>query len=533
MILDLNALSESPEFSCDVCIVGSGAAGLALASEFRNTRLKIIIAESGGLEPEPSTQALYDVENSGLPHPGSTEGRFRICGGSTTQWGGQALPLMPHDFERRDWVPHSGWPISYDEVAAYYPRALQFLRVNEMNVDGMNLDAMNFDTDLFQHLGARPPDFDAQRVWYHFSKWSPKPNLREHYLRELGESERCSLLLHANVTEIVFNQERTRAESLTVRSLQGNLAKIQARDFVLCTGGIETARLLLTNRKQHPEGIGNEHDLVGRFFQDHPSAMVGWLKTPHPARAQKLLNVFHKRGLKYSVRCTATAKLQRERQMLNISMGTTFVEDNNSLQDVKDVYSGLRQRRFDGVMARKLLRAARNPGKSVSPVWHYLAHGRSFAPGARMRIGFTSEQEPNPESRVLLSEKTDALGIPRSNVRWQLSEQTFRTMREYAQVLHEEFVRAGIGEIELEEWMRQEEPQWTRHVTDQFHHIGTARMSSSPHTGVVDEQCRIHGVENLSIGSSAVFPTSGHSNPTLTIIALCLRMADRLKSALS
>jgi choline dehydrogenase-like flavoprotein len=291
--------------------------------------------------------------------------------------------------------------------------------------------------------------------------------------------------------------------------------------------------MLLTNRKQQPAGIGNEQDLVGRFFQDHPSAMVGWLKTPHPARAQKLLNVFHKRGLKYSVRCTATAKLQRERRMLNISMGTTFVEDNNALQDLKDVYSGLRQKRFDGVMARKLLRAARNPEKSVSPVWHYLARGRSFTPGARMRIGFTSEQEPNPESRVMLSDKADALGIPRSNVRWRLTEQTFKTMREYAQVLHEEFVRAGIGEIDLDEWMRQDGTQWTQHVTDQFHHIGTARMSGSPCTGVVDEQCRVHGIENLSIGSSAVFPTSGHSNPTLTIIALCLRMADRLKSELS
>jgi len=520
---DLNSTTASPEFSCDVCIVGSGAAGLALASEFRNTRLKIILVESGGLDPEPATQALYDVDISGLPHPGSTEGRFRICGGSTTQWGGQALPLMPHDFERRDWVPHSGWPISYDAVASYYPRALRFLLV----------DAMNFDTDLFQHLGARPPDFDAEHVWYHFSKWSPKPNLREHYLRELGDSERCTLLLHANVTEIVLRSQLNQVESLAVRSLQGRQATIRARTFVVCVGGIETARLLLSNRKQHPAGIGNEHDLVGRFFQDHPSAMVGWLKTDHPTRAQKSLNVFHKRGLKYSVRCTATAKLQRDRQMLNISMGTTFVEDNNALQDLKDVYSGLRQKRFDRVMARKLLRAARNPEKSVSPVWHYLAHGRSFAPGARMRIGFTSEQEPNPESRVMLSDKTDALGIPLSNVRWQLTEQTFNTMREYARVLHEEFIRAGIGEIELDEWMRQGGSQWTQHVTDQFHHIGTARMSSSTHTGVVDEQCRIHGVENLSIGSSAVFPTSGHSNPTLTIIALCLRMADRLKSELS
>jgi len=168
----------------------------------------------------------------------------------------------------------------------------------------------------------------------------------------------------------------------------------------------------------------------------------------------------------------------------------------------------------------------------VLPVWNFLAHGRSFAPGARMWIGFTSEQEPNPESRVLLSEKTDALGVRRSNVRWQLTGQTLRTMREYAQVLREEFVRAGIGEIELDDWLDQEDASWTEHVTDQFHHIGTARMGT-PRTGVVDKHCRVHGMENLHIGGSAVFPTSGHSNPTLTIIALCLRLADHLKRQMS
>jgi len=523
MIIDLATLGDTPELSCDLCVVGSGAAGLAIASEMLHSSVKTIIVESGSLEQESATQALYDVDISGLPHPGSTQGRFRVCGGSTTQWGGQALPLMPIDFERRDWVPHSGWPLSWNDLAPYYARAAQFLLV----------DSLNYDTDLLAHLHTRAPSLDAQRIWYHFSKWSPKPNLRELYLGEIGDSDRCTLLLHANVTGIVLENELRRINKIAVRSLQGRTALVRARIFILCVGGIETARLLLSNNEQQPTGIGNEHDMVGRFFQDHPSAMVGWLKTPHPARAQKLLNVFHKGGLKYSVRCTATPKLQRERQILNISMGTTFVEANSVLQDVKDVYASVRRAHFNGVTARKMLRAASRPTGSILPIWHYLAYGRSFAPGARMRIGFTSEQEPNPESRVLLSDKTDALGIRRSNVRWQLTGQTLRTMREYAKVLQEEFDRAGIGEIELDEWIHDDSAQWENHVTDQFHHIGTARMNSSPRLGVVDENCRVHSTENLYVGSSAVFPTSGHSNPTLTIIALCLRLADRLKIVLS
>ena len=470
---------------------------------------------------EAPTQALYDVDISGLPHPGSTQGRFRVCGGSTTKWGGQALPLMPSDFERREWIPHSGWPIRFDELRPYYRRATQFLQ----------LDEMNFDTDLFRHLGTEPPGFDAGQVWYHFSKWSPRPSVREHYLPGIRRANNCTLLLHANVTDIVLEPGFERVRQVEVQSLEGHKAVVQAKAFVLCAGGIETARLLLSNRKQRPNGIGNEHDLVGRFFQDHPSAMVGWLKSPAPARAQRLLNVFHRGGLKYSVRCTATPQWQEQHRTLNVSMGTTFVQDDGTLQNLKDIYSAVRERRFDGV-AGKLWRAALHPGAAVSPAYHFLVHGRSYAPEARMQIGLTSEQQPNRESRILLSEKVDALGIPRANVRWRLTELTLHTIREYVQTLREQFRRAGIGEIEAEPWVFEDSAQWTSHVTDQFHHIGTTRMDDSPRAGVVDQNCQVHGIRNLYIGSSAVFPTSGHSNPTLTIIALCMRMADRLKREL-
>ncbi len=146
-----------------------------------------------------------------------------------------------------------------------------------------------------------------------------------------------------------------------------------------------------------------------------------------------------------------------------------------------------------------------------------------------MRIGLTSEQQPNPESRILLSDKVDALGMPRANVRWKLTELTLHTIRKYVETLREQFRRAGIGEIEVDPWVFDDSASWTEHITDQFHHIGTTRMDHSPRAGVVDQNCQVHGVANLYIGSAAVFPTSGHSNPTLTIIALCLRMADRLK----
>jgi choline dehydrogenase-like flavoprotein len=520
MIVDLETSGENLELRSDICVIGSGAAGLAIASEMMQSGLDVVVVESGGREHEPPTQALYDVEVSGLPHPGSTEGRFRILGGSTIKWGGQALPLMPADFERREWVQNSGWPISFEELKPYYERACRFLLV----------DQFNFDTDLFAYLHALPPSFDREQLWYHFSKWSPTPDLREHYLPRLREARNITLLLHANLTRIELDEGEKRVDRILVRSLKGNNAQLRAQAFVLCVGGIETARVLLANNHQAQSGIGNEHDLVGRYFQDHPSAFAGWLNSANPSQAQRLFNVFHKRGLKYSVRCTATPKWQRAHKTLNVSMGVMFEQDDSSLQDAKEMYWTLRRGKIAMDSARKLFRMMQHPASLLLPAYHYAFRGRSFAPGARMRIGLTSEQEPNPESRILLSDTRDALGMRRADVRWKLTDLTRHTIRQFAKTLGEEFRRAGLGEIALESWVLEDSSEWTNHVTDQYHHMGTARMHDSPEQGVVDGNCQVHGVSNLFIGSSAVFPTSGHSNPTLTIIALCIRLADRLKN---
>lgn len=150
-----------------------------------------------------------------------------------------------------------------------------------------------------------------------------------------------------------------------------------------------------------------------------------------------------------------------------------------------------------------------------------------------MQIRVTCEQEPNPESRILLSNKTDALGIRQANVRWQLTNLTRDTIQSFAELLREEFRKVGLGEIILDSWLGSNNQDWMDHVNDQFHHMGTARMHDSPRSGVVDRECRMHAVSNLYLGSSAVFPTSGHSNPTLTIIALCIRLSDLLKRELS
>lgn len=522
MIIDLEDRGESLDLSYDVCIVGTGAAGLALASRFLPTSIRIALIESGGLDHEAETQSLYDVDISGLPHRGSTEGRFRVWGGSTTKWGGQALPLMPFDFEKRDWISHSGWPLKYAEIEGYYPDACRFLDV----------DSMNFDSDVFAHLRTEPPRFDEAALWYHFSKWSPQPDIRRTWMPKVLASKACTLLLHANVTDIRLNANLSRAESISVRSLNGRAAQIKARVFILSVGGIETARLLLASNSQMVTGIGNQRDLVGRFFQDHVWAPIGTLRDG--VRAQRSFNTFHKGGLKYSVRTTATPEWQRAKRTLNMSMQMLFTPGPTSaLQDLKSLYLAVRQRRLQGPLARSLLRVMRHPMSVVQPAWHYAVRGRSYVPDARIVVGIASEQEPNPASRIVLAPGLDRLRMPRAEVRWKLTDLTLHSLRTFARTLTHELPRAGFGTLELESWLWTEGADWKAHVTDQFHHMGTARMHESPAEGVTNADCQVHGIANLFIGGSAVFPTGGHSNPTLTLIALCLRLADKIKRDLA
>ena len=520
MIADLDEGFDAAE-PYDLCVIGSGAAGTALASNFDGTGRRVIVCEAGGLDHEPPTQALYDADVTGLPFAGVHEGRFRVHGGSTTKWGGQALPLTPLDFEQRDWVPRSGWPISHAAVEPFYARAADFLLV----------DAMDYEDDLFRLLGRRRAGLDAAAVRQHFSKWSPAPDLRGRHTPRFRASANLTLLLHANLIELHLTPTRAAVDSATLRSLGGREVAVRAGAFALCVGGIETARILLANRSQKPSGIGNDNGLVGRFFQDHPAARVGALRPANPSRFQRLFNVSQKRGRRYSARLSATAATQTSLRTLNASAFVNFdVPADSGAARLKSAYVNLRRHRRFGAAAADLLAAAARPGESLYPLFRFAAFGEVYTPVTRYGLTVMCEQDPSPDSRVLLSAARDALGVPRAEVRWQIGDLVGHTLRAYATLLADEFRRAGVAEVDLDGWIADPSADWRGQVVDQNHHIGTARMGDSPQTGVVDRDLRVHGVDNLYVASSAVFPTGGHSNPTLTILALTFRLGDHLRN---
>lgn len=518
MIDDLAKVGDNLAVSCDVCVIGSGAAGLAIGVELSNSTLRVIILEAGGETTEDETQRLYDCEVSGIPYAGAEHGRFRVFGGSTTRWGGQALPLTQLDFEKRDWVQSSGWPISHSDLEFYYRRAARFLHVDEDN----------YDTDVFSRFGLTAPSFDPNELTFHASKWSPTPNLAAVYRARICQARNTLLLLHANVTKIALDEYRRSVTHVVASTLLGRRVQVSAREVVVCCGGLETARLLLANNQEMSCGIGNEHDMVGRYLQDHPGALVGTVQPRNPEAFQRLFNLRHASGVKYSLRCSATPQLQRREQMLNASAGIMFLPGDSSLSALKTVYHSIRARRADRELAAALARVALHPFGAIQPVFEYLVRHRTYTPNARFLLGLTTEQEPNPDSRVRLSSELDALGLPKMLIDWRPTDATWHTASRFVAALQRQFERAGLGTIELDEWFCTP-GAWKTKLVDHYHHIGTARMHESPAHGVVDADCRVHAIDNLYVGSSAVFPTGGHSNPTLTIIALCIRLADRLR----
>lgn len=524
MLDDLRRHAQPLELQADICVIGAGAAGISVAREFVRGTRSVILLESGGIHHEPETQALYDSDVVGLRHLGIHQGRARVYGGSTTWWAGQALPLDPIDFEPRPWVAHSGWPLRRDDLEPYYRRAERV----------MNVPASSYDERCWPPEVASPA-FDRGALEPVISQFSPVPDFARAWGKELEQSQAVRVLLHANVTELRLDEAGAAVESVTIRSLSGETGRVKARYFVLCCGGIETPRLLLASNKQAPRGIGNDRDLVGRFFQDHLHVKAGVVRLPDRRRIRDLFDPFYRSGLKHHAKLRASPRLLREERLLNV-LADVFYEtpEDSAVEGAKLLVKALRRRDLRPRVPQALANVAKHPLELADAAYRYFVkkRGVSWARGP-VFLGLQLEPQPNEHSRVYLTDRLDPLGVPRVALDWRLTDLERRTIEVFVKVVAREFARLGLGHVDpfVPDDSKGDPLGVVFH--DANHHMGTTRMADSPEHGVVDAHCRVHGVKNLFIGSSSVFPTSGFSNPTLTIIALCLRIADELKRRLN
>ncbi len=516
MITSIDLLPGEITLDADLCIIGSGAAGLLLALEFVSSNLDIVILEGGAAHPNDEAQALYEGEVVNESFRGLTAGRAREFGGTTRLWGGQCVKLDPIDFAHRPWVPMSGWPIPHQSLEPYYDRAKSRLEVAPVE----------FDEDPWRRFRLPPLAFDHDEVRPIHGVFMRRAKLGGRHRATLAAATNIKVLLEANVTAIGTNEQGTEVSEVTFRGLSGRSGRVRARRVVLCAGGIENARLLLLSN------LGNTKDQVGRYLQDHPCGRTAHIVTDRPRPLQDHFNMLYGRGAFLLPKLALSEASQRAERTLNCVGRLSYeYESGSGMKALRDLVVDVFQRRWPDDLNAKLLSVARAAPRMVPDAWRVARHGLSPAPRpSRIWLETFSEQTPNPASRVTLSDQRDVLGLRRVRIDWRLDELTGHTLRVFTAKVGTEFARLGLGSLETAAWLDEPVPQYPD-VMDSYHPAGTTRMSDRPSNGVVDTNCQVFGVQGLYVAGSSVFPTSGAANPTLTIAALALRLADHLKTA--
>lgn len=519
MLIDFRTGAAPATIEADLCIIGSGAAGIALAVALMGTHQRVCILESGGLESESDTQSLYNGEDVGLAWSSLVGSRARLFGGTTNWWGGGCFPLARSDMAERSWVPYSGWPITREALDPWYELARPILRLPSTRLDAP----------------APPPPiaFDPRKLIHRRGWSSGEPMLGVVFRPKLSKAENLTILLHANLTEFIPDETARTVQEARFRSLTGKAGSVRARYFVLACGGIENARLLLLSNSVIPTGLGNEYDLVGRFFMDHPSGKLGTVISGHPDRLSEPYNrqvLFP--GVVRPGEISLSPAVQQRQHVLNARLRPQDYEDSAAIPDgvlaTRELEAGLHDGRFPGSLASVVWRITTDLSDVVPALWRRLRH-QAVVTHHHIDLEGFFEQAPNPDSRVSLGDMIDPLGQRCVRMNWQLTDLDRLTWRVAAETFAAELARLDLGRVRLEPWLRDgsEEPPALHGV---HHHLGTTRMSNDPRKGVVDANCRVHGIDNLYIAGSSVFPTCGWTFPTLTIVALALRLADHLST---
>jgi choline dehydrogenase-like flavoprotein len=532
MFVDSRQVEDNACLHAEVCIIGGGMAGLAIALELDRQGISTLVLESGGYEPDEKTRDLYRGDSIGIPYLYADGCRSRYLGGSSNCWGGWCRPMQTHDFETRSWVQNSGWPITYEDLRPYYTRTHTFLKLGPENYDTEYwTSAMGWD---YTHRFPLSGEYLTDAI----SQFSAPLRAGRDYHQELSKSQFITVCLYANVVAIETNPEGVSVVGLQVKTLTGRQFRAMGKNYVLGAGGIENARLLLASNRVSSAGIGNAHDLVGRYFMDHPRVTSGKVIFNDTWKRNKLYDQkFHYQNEKFSAFGTKVAaqlfptpKFQQENGLLNsqVWFASKLPGNNTSASEALIRFKHrLEKKEKQGyTIAGDLLKLALSPLDSLEFV-----ASRLFQPNwliKEIKMQAIVEPVPDPSSRVILTQEKDALGMPRVSVEWKLDEQVKRTFDQTFKLVANELERIGVATVILDPQIEGQPWPSSFEYEGTWHHMGTTRMHSSPKLGVVDSDCRVYGMNNLYIAGSSVFPTSGANFPTITLIALALRLADHL-----
>lgn len=546
MILSAENLPEGTSSQFDIVIVGAGAVGVAIARRLADRSIgRIALVEAGGARFDAKGQREYFAvsEVTDQRHPPGDLYRRRMLGGTTSIWGGRCIPLGPEDFAPTE--KRGGWPIAYDEVAGYYKDALAFLQAGVADFAAATAlagipapactDPSQLDLDAIERF-SEPTD-----VW---KRWGAA----------LARDPKVTVLHDAACTSIITTPDGGRATGLRLRTPSLQSREVHATRIILACGGLETPRLLLASNQTRNCGLGNEHDLVGRCYMTHLAGDFGHLRFADAATVRAFDYGKTPDGI-YARRLIRLKSSMHDGQAIgNIAFRPTISPiDDASHRDAVLSAVFVAKRLIIPEYGRRLV----GHGQATDHREPWGAHLSNIACGlpalaafgskwlrrrilatrklpsvflrradATYPLEFNAEQSPDPDSRVLLSPERDPFGVPRLAIRWRASDADIDSVARAFDALADAVGRSGLGSLALDA----EPGRTVRNAVIALagHHIGTVRMGDDPRTGVVDRNAEVWGTRGLYACGAAVFPTSGFANPTLTAVALALRLADHL-----
>lgn len=507
------AFPDLPSRAPDVLVVGSGPAGLALAVALSERGATVTMLESGGTDAVDD--ALNDVDATGLAFPGARDGRARGFGGTGEKWAGQCRPLDPLDLEARPWVPGSGWPLTPQELEPWIARASSFFRL-----DG----ATYTPQDVAPVLAL--PEVDPTLLQWRVLRYSPAHRAGSRLRARITTDPLLTVVTGATVVGLL--RQGDRVTGVRVAGRGGQARDVAAPETVLAAGALENARLLLLAGEDGGPVPGGTGGWVGRGLQDHPHWLVGEVMEPHPALGVAFQSTSPPGG-RARAKLALPPEQQRAQQTLNAVLDVELEHGPRSAAGAaKRLWDARQQRVRPQSPWRDVARLLADPKATAGEL-----RARQRGTGApadrhtRLLVRVQTEQPPAGPSRVLLSDRRDALGCRRASVHWTVGEDERRTCLVAAELARQALADAGLGRLRVEPWLA-DLTDFRSRAQDFYHHAGTTRMSYDPADGVVDPQGAVHGTPGLHVTGGSVFPTSGYANPTLTIVALALRLADSL-----
>jgi choline dehydrogenase-like flavoprotein len=529
--------------SCDVCVVGSGPVGMALALEFEALGREVLVLESGDAEVSASIADASRAEIADARrHAAMSLAVCRALGGTSWTWGGRCVAFDDVDFADRDFVADAHWPLNHDAIRPWYKPACKYMLCGDATFD------IPYGRTLRDGLTLDPVE-----------RWSTEPRLMTVHHEALARSRRVNISLKSTVTGLNLSQDGQQVESLVVAT-EGGSHTVTARQMILAAGGVETTRLLLHWQRRYPRHFGGEDGPLGRYYMGHLSGKIASIKFDDPNAFRDLDYKLDASGAFYRRRLMLSAETQIAHRVLN----TAFWPDNPPFYDpshrsgvlsavflalafpptgrrllsepIRLVHTGAGPYKVGAHLRNAILDAPR----SVVDIYRILRDRFLSKPrkpgflvwnrGGTYALHFHAEQVPNPESRIRLTGQTDAFGVPRAAIDLRFTEQDIDSAIESHRLLDEALRSNGIARLEY--WGSAEEirRQVWETASDGYHQVGTVRMGEDPRTSVVDADLKVHGMSNLYVASSAVFPTTGQANSTLLAVALGLRLAHRLAS---